>query len=446
MVSLETHKGVCPRLILEEKPCMKTTKIASTAQLDSLLDVCFDISKAKLNVYFELGDQAFDDVWPNTTRQIERKLRQCDRLAQEHGLRGLRVVREPSGGYEKKLLQTARRLGHLTAYVNGEAVAKFRVVETNDNGKTDIKDPHIISTLARLNKTLRVRDLPEEYLLMRKCGVLYEQADKCVTRVRGHLHRSLLELFSDYSFAKDFLYTTSGRALVDKYGCNPYRIVRAGKKRFGKAMRRRAPRIRQKTLDRLWDNAVTSARHQLTWDYADLLELQLRQHYEEFLLYSGRKAAFGEQLVSLLDRLREKDPKVPEPTPGVISPKNLARLIGETGPITDFEHWRMLLRYAGLNIQMRQSGQYRGQYRVSKKGRPLLRKILALIVLPLVRRKCLYGPYYHRKRETMPGQKAMVAVMRHFLRKFHGWYRSGQAFDEQRYFTSISQFDLREAA
>ena len=96
-------------------------------------------------------------------------------------------------------------------------MAKFRVVKTNDNGKTDIKDPHIIRTLARINKTLRVRDLPEEYLLMRKCGVLYEQADKAVTRARGHLHRSLVELFGDYSFAKDFLYTASGRALVDKY-------------------------------------------------------------------------------------------------------------------------------------------------------------------------------------------------------------------------------------
>jgi transposase len=72
----------------------------------------------------------------------------------------------------------------------------------------------------------------------------------------------------------------------------------------------------------------------------------------------------------------------------------------------------MLLRYAGLNIQMRQSGQYRGQYRIAKRGRPLLRRILALIVLPLVRRKGLHGPYYHQKR----------------------------------YFTSISQLDLREAA
>ena len=30
-------------------------------------------------------------------------------------------------------------------------MAKFRVVETNDNGKTDLKDPHIIHTLASIN-------------------------------------------------------------------------------------------------------------------------------------------------------------------------------------------------------------------------------------------------------------------------------------------------------
>ena len=124
-----------------EKPCMKSTTLPAVAQLDSLLDLCVDVGKVRLNVYFELGGQAIDDEWSNATRQIETKLRQYQQLAAEHGLRGLRVICEPSGGYQDKLLRTARRLGHLTAYVNGEAVAKFRVVETNDSGKTDLKDP-----------------------------------------------------------------------------------------------------------------------------------------------------------------------------------------------------------------------------------------------------------------------------------------------------------------
>ena len=138
---------------------MKSTKLTPAVQLDQVLDICVDVSKSKLNVYFELGDQAIDDEWANTTRQIEKKLGACRRLARAHGFKSLRVICEPSGGYQDKLLRTARRLGHLTAYVNGEAVAKFRVVESNDAGKTDLKDPHIISTLARLNKVLRHRDL-----------------------------------------------------------------------------------------------------------------------------------------------------------------------------------------------------------------------------------------------------------------------------------------------
>ena len=425
---------------------MKSTTLPAVAQLDSLLDLCVDVGKAKLNVYFELGGQAIDDEWSNTTRQIETKLRQYQQLAAEHGFRGLRVICEPSGGYQDKLLRTARRLGHLTAYVNGEAVAKFRVVETNDSGKTDLKDPHIIKTLARINKTLRHRQLPEEYQLLRTCGVLYDQAERAVVSVRGGLHRALLQIFCDYSFGKDFLYTISGRALVDKYGANPYRIVRAGKKRFEHAMRRRAPRIRQTTLDRLWDNAETSARHEHAAEHADLLELQVRQLWEEFLLHEQRKIDLAQRLECLLLQLREIDPKVPEPTPGVISAKNLARLIGETGPLGDFTSWRMLLRYAGINIRMRQSGTYKGQYRISKKGRPLLRKILSQIVLPLVRRKCLFGEFYHRKRVSMPGQKAMVVVMRSFLKKLHGWYRSGRAFDAERYFIDQAEYKTRQAA
>ena len=47
---------------------MKVTKLPAVAQLDQLLDLCVDVSKAKLNVYFELGDQGFDDEWSNTTR------------------------------------------------------------------------------------------------------------------------------------------------------------------------------------------------------------------------------------------------------------------------------------------------------------------------------------------------------------------------------------------
>ena len=168
---------------------MKSTKMTPMVQLDRLRDICVDVSKSKLNVYFELGDHSFDDELAQYDPADREETPRVSAPGNSARLKGLRVICEPSGGYQDKLLQTARRLGHLTAYVNGEAVAKFRVVETNDNGKTDLKDPHIMNTLAQLNKTLRRRDLPEEYQLLRKCGVLYDRADRATVAVRGRLHR-----------------------------------------------------------------------------------------------------------------------------------------------------------------------------------------------------------------------------------------------------------------
>ena len=126
---------------------------------------------------------------------------------------------------------------------------------------------------------------------------------------------------------------------------------------------------------------------------------------------------------------------------------NLTRLVSQTGPLTDFGSGRALLRYAGLNLRERQSGTYRGQTRLSKKGRPLLRKILGQTTFPVLRKAMLYGPYYHRKlEEGMIAAKAKVAVMRKFLRMLHSLARSGEAFDPERFGRCESQHRIARTA
>lgn len=137
-----------------------------------------------------------------------------------------------------------------------------------------------------------------------------------------------------------------------------------------------------------------------------------------------------------------QDSRVPREEKGVITTFHLARIVSETGPLSDFESWRKLMRFAGLNLRERQSGKYRGKTKIAKKGRSGLRKILSQAVLPLVTREGLYGQYYHNKKEEtkMPGTKAMTIVMRKFLKMLFGWYRSGKAFDRDRAFTCESSY------
>lgn len=421
---------------------MRITQTLSEIKSNQVLDVSVDVHKETLNFYFSLEGKEYRDECPNHTRSIEKRLSKYHGIAQEHGITRFRVICEPTGEYQNKLLRTARRQGHLTCLVNAESVYKFRVVETNDTGKTDTKDPKVIATLGRLNKVIRHRVLNEDYQVLRKLGRIYDELESESTSIRCRIDKFLIELFCDFSFTKDFLYGNSGAVLIERFGCNPYRIIDAGFETFTATMKQAIPRIRKDTLARLWQDSESSVLNELPTGYRDVLEEQFQDLVAQFRQSEIRKEQIVAQMKIIFRRLRDDDPRIPPPTAGVISEKNLALLIAETGSMADFQNWRQLMRYAGLNIRMRQSGQYQGKNRISKKGSPLLRKVLNHIVLPLVRKGYLYGDYYHKKRETekMAGTKAMTIVSRHFLRKFHGWYKSGAAFDEKRYFACEAEY------
>jgi transposase len=421
---------------------MRITQNLCEINSNQVLDVSVDVHKETLNFFFSLEGKEYRDECPNHTRSIEKRLSKYHGIAQEQGRQRLRLICEPTGDYQNKLLRTARRQGHLTCLVNAESVYKFRVVETNDTGKTDTKDPKVIATLGRLNKVIRHRMLSDDYLVLRKLGRIYDELESEITSLRCRIDRILIELFCDFSFTKDFLYGKSGAVLIDRFGCNPYRIIDAGYETFAATMKSAVPRIWRDTLQRLWQDAESSVLNELPLGYRDVLEEQFRDLIAAFRNREKRMEQVVEQMKIVLQRLKDDDPRIPPPTPGVISEKNLARLLAETGPIGDFRNWRQLIRYGGLNIRMRQSGKYTGKNRISKKGSPLLRKVLNHIALPLVRQGCLYGEYYHKKREVdkMPGTKAMTIVARHFLRKFYGWYKSSAAFDEKRFFVSEGEY------
>ncbi len=427
---------------------MKVTKIQHTVKLDNVLDVAFDVHKELLYSAAKTETKTYQDQCKNKTSVIERHLKIWIDVAQKLGLANIRVICEPTGKYDRKLLRTARRLGCLTTYVNTEAVAKYRIIETNDPGKTDTKDPFVINSVAKQGKTIKIRTLPKDYVMMRKLGKIYDEQEVQLVRSRCYLKQELIELFCDYDFGKDFLFSRSGRALIKKYHANPYRIVESGYKRFCTSMRKAAPRIRKISLDKLWEQASMSILHELPEEYIQLIEQRYLQLWDEFEHYEEARIKTAEAMETLLNRMRKDDPNIPEPTKQVISEKNLARFLGESGPLSDFDHWRQLMRYGGLNICMRQSGKYVGQFKISKRGRPLLRKILQNIVLPLVPKHKLLGEYYHRKKgaEKMPGNKAMTVTARLFLRKFFGWYKSGKAFDAERFTTDIHRLEQNKAA
>jgi transposase len=405
-----------------------------------------DVAKDKVDLYTEIAGREVQRCIATRAEELEAQLTTLASLARESGAQRIVVLAEPTGCYHEPLLRAAHRVHLETAWVSGEAVHKMRVVEFNDTGKTDLKDPRVIYTLGRMGKTLVHRPLEEPYSLLREWNSLYDASDVRVVEIKNALHIELHDLFPAFSFKTDFLFGRGGQALMKHYRLNPYRIVEAGLEAFSARIRKDFPTIRKSSLARLFQDAESSVRTALPRRHAELREFRLRQLWQDWEREKERKLLAKQAMENLYAEARRLDPRLPEGQKGVVTTFHLARIVGETGPLSDFAPWRKLLRYAGLNLRERQSGRYRGQTRTSKKGRILLRKILSQIVLPLVKGTCLFGPYYHRKREEggMPAAKAMTVVMRKFVKMLFGWYRAGGAFQTERVFQCESIY--RKAA
>lgn len=330
--------------------------------------IACDVSKDVINLVYKFGKFPIEREIRNHTIALEKELNQIKDFAHHCGYQSIWVVAEPTGVYHKTLFMAAKRINLHTAYVSTESVCKMRVIETNDTGKTDIKDPHVIHTLASIGKTQRHRFLSEPYNLLRRWNKIYNAADKDCVRAKGAIHTVLKELFPDFNMKKEFVFGVSGNAVMKKYNYNPFHINKSGKKRFAAVMKRAIPRIHNKTIDKIFNSATVSARNQQSSRYIKLLELELKQRWQDLQSSLDRKQQAKKNMEILYEEARLYDSKLPIAYKGVITTFHLSRIIAETGPLSDFDSWRKLLRFAGYNLCERQSGNYKGKPKLVKKG------------------------------------------------------------------------------
>jgi hypothetical protein len=326
---------------------MKTTTKLNPIN-PNLLQITFDVGKDSLYAYTELplaanARNGVEETIPNRNVPILKALEHFKTLALQHGLAGLCVLCEPTGGYERRLLRLARQAGHFTAYLNAESVRKLRVVQSNDATKSDLKDPKTMFLLAKLGKTLTHRNLSGPWLVLRETHVYYSAQEAHNVALRCQIHRVLIQLFCEFSFKKDFLFESPALPhLVREFGLNPYRIVAAGQSAFYRKMKKHGVRLR--TLERLWQDAQRSSLQRLEPGYSDLLELQLGEFFEDYWRCQQRLAAANQKMIGRLHELQAQGQVRLQARPGLINDGLLSRVLAETGPLEDFASWSQLLR------------------------------------------------------------------------------------------------------
>ena len=400
-----------------------------------VLSVAFDVGKDLLTWETHPNDQRLTGSLANTTDAIVKVLKQLERLAKENRYDEVRIICESTGVYHRALLQLAAQRGMRTALAAGEAVAKMRTIESNDPNKSDEKDPGTILAVAKIGKLLWHRLLDDQFAELRELHGVYKAAEEEHARCKTELHHMLKAIIPDLRLTKHALFGPGGLRMLRLFGGNPIWIVACGSfESFVSKMKAEKLRVQTATLRKIWEAAESSVKLAVSPLVLSAQSTRVGHLYSDLDCWATRLELLAMDMVRCYRRIQEQNNTLPLRTPGILTELMAARLIAETGPLTDFSSFRQLLKYAGLNLCERKSGAWRGKTKISRRGRANLRHVLNLWSLSLVSPGRLYATYYRRKRDTekMPGTKAMVCVMRKSLKMLYGWSRSGQEFDQDR--------------
>lgn len=431
------------------KVTQKMMKINNTNELL----VAGDVSKEKIDFFWKIpGKDMVEECsseCPNRRKEIGSFLHELQEFACKNLFSKVLLVVESTGGYEKKLIDYCLDLNISIKYINTEAVAKFRVIKYNDTGKTDPRDAKLILSVAQHGKHLAPLNQKGSYKILKELTHLYDIEAQKASKLKNQIYSHSKILFSDFSFSNDFLFKTTGRALLEKYSLSPDRILSTNYDGFVKNMKSIVKRVRWNTLERLWEDAINSRSENMDRNLLKIYESRILELWEDYQRHENRKKTYHLQIVKETQKLQKLNPAVPRSIPGVLTDFGLGRILGMTGSMKNYKSKYQLWRIAGLNIRERKSGtSLRGRDRISKKGNSLLRKIVHQEIMKLVQKKGLYGEYYSRKvaEEGMMAKKALVAVQRKYLNMIFGLSKSEKEFNKDRAQKCFGEFKKTNAA
>ena len=142
----------------------------------------------------------------------------------------------------------------------------------------------------------------------------------------------------------------------------------------------------------------------------------LSDKIETLLYLEGKKERITEVLVEACRSTRVEALDIITSVDG-ISTITGSTFLAELGDIQMFSSSKHVIAFAGLDPSIRQSCQYEGISRISKRGNRHLRRVVFLMTLCVVRSQIIFREYFlKRKAQGLPPKKAILATAHKLLR------------------------------
>lgn len=339
--------------------------------------------------------------------------------AHHDDLRTAVVALESTGPYHLNLYSFLVSKGIMTLVVNPLIIANFNKLSLRRT-KTDKKDAVTIARYLFLNRegisrlassqvTTDLRDLARERESLLKMG----------TSVKNDIRRILQTTFPELEQLVDvlcgtmlhFLRVFPSARLINQA------IPEAVAAGFSQGDGRRRISVHYTTIIDLARTSVATT--------SPSKELILPGKIETLFHLKERVDEITRMLVKLCRSIRQEEFDILTSIRGIAA-KTAAPFLAELGDYRNFESYKKMLAFSGLDPTTHQSGKYEGMSTISRRGNRHLRKVIYNMTFCVIRYTGPFRDYFfRRKREGLPFRKAMLATAHKLVRAIFAMLNSG---------------------
>ena len=330
---------------------------------------------------------------------------------------------ESTGPYAEPLVHYLANKPVKIVQVNPMHTKKMKEVNDNSPLKTDDKDPRVIADIIRLGRALTIVVPEGDSANLRRLNNARERHVGEQTALLNQLQQLVFIIFPEFKTVLKNMKGKTAQYILDRY-TTPKRIGTLSKETLGEEMRKRSRgRFGIKDAESLIVLAreTVGIKEGLTGLFMDIKHI-LTQLEGEARFISEIETEMG----VTLERIPFSGKLLSIKGLGIVS---VAGLIGEVGDFSKFSTQSEIMKLAGLDLYEISSGRRRGQRRISKRGRSLIRKILFYAAIKMIRKDGIMYDYYTRLTgRGMERMRALIAVSRKLLRIIHAILRDNRDY------------------
>jgi len=330
---------------------------------------------------------------------------------------------ESTGPYAEPLVQYLMDKPVSIVQVNPMHTKRLKEVNDNSPGKTDDKDPRVIADIIRLGRSLSVVVPEGDAAYLRRLNNARERHIGERTALLNQMQQLVFLIFPEFKTVIQQLMGKTVRFILKNY-TTPEKIGALDKNVFGEEMRKRSMgKLGIKDAELLINAAQQTVG--IKEGVAGIV-LDLQHIIAQLDVVDSFKTEIEAEMAVTLGRLPCSARLLSIKGLGVVS---VAGLIGEVGDFSKFRTQSEIMKLAGLDLYEISSGKRKGEKRISKRGRSLIRKILYFAAIQTIRKNGIMHEYY----ESLIGRgmlklRALVAVMRKLLGVIHAIVRDDRDY------------------